>query len=601
MHGVDLGGFGIVEKLITLAIAFILTALASQTRADYIPFNGAELAPNVVEIRVETEGVAVQLEVFIQDVPTFEALLPDDWFKSEVKDRPSQTARLLEFSKTGINIRRADGTALPATLRAIEPRTRIDRTNPFSGKRDPRTGRLFPMPPDDPRVLFVELFYSFEGEWPQVLTFNPPMDEDKVPTATISMIVFDRGVPVTNFRYLSGPATLTIDRDDPWYSRFDNPNLQRHHQSGVTTYLYVEPREVRHETLIRARDLDPWLSFELKSGDVLTVETQDYIKAQALSLFGKQNPVSMDGKTVSAQSARAEVLTLDMNGLRIVEENTEIGADEAFIGVILSFPVEQIPNEVVVNWDMFNDRIAQVPATTMDPAGPFLSGASPEDPVITWKNHLLTYENPEMKPISVPGAIKLPLITAIAGLIALSAFILAIRSKGGLRTGAVGIAVVVMTGGLLFSDVAVTKVRNPFERRPDDHISEQVLAAILKNVGVAHLETSDKARTEELRAVITEASLEPVASELDRALAVRVPTGGLARVTSVQDISLSNIEPVQTGYGFRAIATWLAVANAGHWGHSHQRTLRFRALVEVVDEAGVWKLDGITVLDVRTQ
>ena len=49
------------------------------------------------------------------------------------------------------------------------------------------------------------------------------------------------------------------------------------------------------------------------------------------------------------------------------------------------------------------------------------------------------------------------------------------------------------------------------------------------------------------------------------------------------------------------MAEWTAKASAGHWGHNHQRTIRFRALVELVDDEGAWKLAGITVTDARQE
>lgn len=59
------------------------------------------------------------------------------------------------------------------------------------------------------------------------------------------------------FKYLSTPARLVLDWEDPWYTAFDNPNLRRHHATSVSSFLYVAPREIRHETLMRVRDLEP--------------------------------------------------------------------------------------------------------------------------------------------------------------------------------------------------------------------------------------------------------------------------------------------------------------------------------------------------------
>ena len=70
-----------------------------------------------------------------------------------------------------------------------------------------------------------------------------------------------KAVPIIDFRYLGSPAKLNLNWDDPWYSRFDNPNIKRHHKSALMSYLYVEPHEVRHEVLIRVKDLDATLAF----------------------------------------------------------------------------------------------------------------------------------------------------------------------------------------------------------------------------------------------------------------------------------------------------------------------------------------------------
>ena len=44
--------------------------------------------------------------------------------------------------------------------------------------------------------------------------------------------------------------------------------LKRHHKSALMSFLYVEPREVRHEVLIRVRELQEWTDLGL-SGDAM--------------------------------------------------------------------------------------------------------------------------------------------------------------------------------------------------------------------------------------------------------------------------------------------------------------------------------------------
>ena len=53
--------------------------------------------------------------------------------------------------------------------------------------------------------------------------------------------------------------------------------------------------------------------------------------------------------------------------------------------------------------------------------------------------------------------------------------------------------------------------------------------------------------------------------------------------------------------GFRTVAEWVAHASAGHWGHTHRRKIRFRALMELAEIDGAWKLAGLTVVDARQE
>ncbi len=587
-------------RVMKISLCFLLIVFAPEGRADYLPFNGAEVAPNIAEIRIGLEGVSIQFEVFVEDLPKFETLIPDDWFIDTSADRPDQSARLAEFAETGLSIRRNDGRALPVSIITAEPRVRIDRTTQLSGLVNPLTGRKFPAPPADPRVLFVELFYTFGTDRPDAVTISPPMTDQSIPAATIGMIVFDRQVPVTNFSFLSAPAKLKIDWNDPWYSRFDTPTLKRHHLSGVTTFIYVEPRQVRHETLIRLRDLDPWLELDLSSGDTLTPDEQARIKTRASEFLPTRNPVRIDGFGVEPERIRIELLRLDPSGLQVLEGNGPISADASFLGAILSFPVSDLPNTVDVTWDMFNERIVEVPATATDMAGPFMSGASPEDPLIVWNNHLITYENPQVQRVPVMGTLAIPVLSVLGVLLSASAAFAALRVSGMARVAVGSIAAIMLGAAVLTFETMKVSVRNPFEITPPESEAHKAVADLLAAIRIAHLETSPEARAMKINAVATDASLDDVSAELDRALAIRVQGGGLARMIKLGEVALTDIQPTSEGYGFRALAEWSAIASAEHWGHRHVRDVYYRALIEVLVDEGYWKLDGITILEART-
>ncbi len=238
-------------------VALTCALLGTTARADWINLTGAETAPNIAEITVFDDRVEVALEVYVGDLKTFEPLIPDDWVKDLGVERPPPPERLKRFSERGLRFVTDKGEVLQAEVRLAEPRLRKDRYSPYAGMINPYTRGKVPEAPADKRVLYAELVYPFRGKTPKSLTISPPLDADGQPLASIGFIAFHKSVPVIDFRYLSAPSILILDKD-PWYSRFDNPILSRHHKDALMSFLYVEPYEVRHEILTRVKDLNAW-------------------------------------------------------------------------------------------------------------------------------------------------------------------------------------------------------------------------------------------------------------------------------------------------------------------------------------------------------
>ena len=210
------------------SIVLIALLSVSTTQADWINLTGAETAPNIAEITVFDDRVEVALEIYVGDLNTFEALVPDDWLKDMQVERPPIEERLARFSERGLRITTDNGITLEAELRLAEPRLRKDRYSPFAGMVNPFTSRRVPDAPEDKRVLYAELVYPFGETQPGALTITPPLDEGGLPRVSIGFILYHKSVPGLDLRYLSGPSTLTLE-PEPWYSRFENPNLKRHH------------------------------------------------------------------------------------------------------------------------------------------------------------------------------------------------------------------------------------------------------------------------------------------------------------------------------------------------------------------------------------
>ncbi len=117
-------------RTLVASLLILATSTIPAARADWMNLTGAETAPNIAEITVLDDRVHVALEVYVGDLATFEALLPNDWLMRDVASRPSLPERLRRFSAEIFQIITDDGTKLHANLRLAEQRRRRSAPQP---------------------------------------------------------------------------------------------------------------------------------------------------------------------------------------------------------------------------------------------------------------------------------------------------------------------------------------------------------------------------------------------------------------------------------------------------------------------------------------
>ncbi len=591
----------LIPLLLTLPLQLLMSS-GSPARADWMNLSGAETAPNIAEIVIEDNQVRVDLEVYIGDLEAFRDLIPDDWLQGTAVARPAPEERLRRFASQTMQFTTETGETLPAELRLVEPRLRKERFSPFAGMINPQTRQPVPKPPEDKRVLYAEIVYPFT-ERPKTLTVIPPVDENGISVVNIGFIAYHKSVPIIDFRYLSKSATVNLDWEDPWYSRFDNPNLKRHHKSALMSFLYVEPYEVRHEVLTRIKDLEEWMDLGLRGDDGIEPDEWDGLMARVGAFLLTRNPVVIDGSPAEPALARANFVSIGLRGIRVIEEPQRLDISTAILGVILTYVTDGMPGEVTVEWELFTDQIQRVPATIIDPAGPFMSFADPNDRIIQWQNHLIDYRAPtvEAVPLGAGQRLHLPLPALALLLLSIGAGGLAVKPRLLSRKAWIGGAVAGFLGAGLLSSVAVFEIENPFAGPPDHEAAAKIVAQLAGNLHNA-LQMRDESRFQDAIAMsVSQQQLDEVLPEVRRALAIEIQGGGTARVDSIDDVVVKDIESLDGGSAFRTLAEWRADASAGHWGHLHRRRMRFSALMELKPVGNAWKLIGLTVLDVRQE
>ena len=580
----------------------VLTAcVLHDARADWMNLTGAETAPNIAEITIEEDRVRVVLEAYVGDFDVFEALIPDDLVRNANVDRPVPAERMRGFSEETLQIVTDTGETLQAELKLAEPRLRKDRFSPFAGMINPMTRQRVPEAPEDKRVLYAEIEYPFEGK-PEAFTIIPPRNEDGTARVNIGFITYHEAVPVIDFRYLSGAFRLVMDWDDPWYTKFDNPNLKRHHQAALMSFLYVEPNEVRHEVLTRVKDLEAWMDLGLRDNRIIEPDEWAPLKRRVGEFMLSKNRVLIDGKDVKPVLDRVDFVTVGLKGVKVIEEPETLQMSAALLGVILTYVVDGIPQEVTADWELFTPQIQKVPATATDPAGPFQTYVMPDSPVHEWKNHLKTYVPPTIDPVPLGSSrmLRLPWASVALLFVSLGSMGLAFRPRFLERKAWIVAAVAGVAGAAVLWPVAGVEVDNPLAGPPTPEQTAETVERLAGNLHHAVTLRDNAKRQDAFSVSVHEPDLAAILPELSRALEIKVQGGGIARVDAIRDVSVRDIEPLDGG-GFRAIVEWTADASAGHWGHLHRRRMQFNALMELVPVDGVWKLAGLTVITVQQE
>ncbi len=583
-----------------LLLALVISFPAA---ADWVNLTGAESAPTIAEIYILDDHVKLVLEIYVGDILAFERLVPNELLPEGARPRSSDAERVRAFSREDFQFVTETGRKLEGRLELLEPRIRIDRRGPFKFMRNPYTGAPLSRPPDDPRVLYAEIVYPFTTR-PKEFTIIPPTDADGISKTTIGFIAYHGSVPIIDYRYLAGPEKLAPDWDDPWYTKFENRGLVRHHKSGLMAFLYIEPYEVRHEILVRVKEMGNWMDLGLRGDRYVEIDELDTLKRRVGEFLMTRNALLIDGESVRPILDRMEYVTVSLQGIKFMQTPERLEITGAIVGVILTYLTDGIPQEVTVDWDMFTDQIQQVTVNAIDPAGPFPSSVTPEDNVHRWVNYLKTYKIPTVTEVSVEDTLSrlgIPLasVLCLVGLVPLGARF-AKRRKDGTPTRAyVGVGAVLVAGAVLlwpFLHVPVGRPGSLAARLPEGQ-GEVVLSSLLRNVYRAFDFREEEDVYDRLSVSVSGDLLADVYLQNRQSWVVARAGGAQAKVTDVEVIDVAVDDHPDRRGALAFTSKWTALGKVGHWGHVHARQNQYEAVLTVEPVGGAWKITGLDLLD----
>jgi hypothetical protein len=542
------------SRLLAALFFFNLILISTVARPDWVNLTGAEIAPNIAEIYVLDDQIKLVLEIYVGNLDAFEELIPDDWLKDSSINRPPVEERLQQFATEKFQFVTDTGEKLPAKLILAEPRLRIDRQSRFAGKINPYTQQRIPEAPEDKRVLYVEISYPFTTK-PETLTIIPPLDEEGGALVSLGFIAYHKSVPIIDFRYLGQAAKLNLNWQDPWYTRFDNKILTRHHKYPLMLYLYVEPRQVRLESLLRFTDIVELTGFSVEDAAVSIEDKYRRLQAHIKNYYASQEILDIDGDLFKPDSIRVEVLKAGLTGLKVIDIATAVDEYSLLIGISQQYFIETLPQQIKARWQFFNQRIGKIPVIVTDPVGPLKTLIDKDDPDFGWQNFLKKYREPVIQPVSVE------------------------------------------TGWSL--DIPYVGEIKIFNQMPDQQQALTIVGNVLENVHTAFIEKQPAHFSQVLGEVISSNQADVLESELGKLFSPRVTGGAVGAVQAFNEMQIVDMRELDNPHGFSATINGSANIRAEHWGHVDRRQVTFQVLLDLIEENKQWRLADLTVVDIK--
>ncbi len=537
-----------------LSIVFALMFWAPLLSADWMNLTGAETANNIAEIYVLDDHIKVKLEVYIGDLDKFEELVPDEWLKDASDKRPPLEKRLQAFAAKRLQFKTDDGVQLPAKLELVEPRNRVDRQSAFAGMINPMTRQRVGEAPADKRVLYAEIIYPFDRK-PKQLQIIPPKDERGIVSATIGFLAYHQGVPIIDFRYLSEAANLNLDWQDPWYTKFENKNLSRHHKYPLMLFLYVEPRQVRLESLMRVSDITEMTSFDVEDQRVSMKDKHRLLQKHIKHYFADEQSLHIDGDKFKPDSIRVGFLSATLFGLKIVDDSTTVDESSLLVGVSQQFFIDSLPQKINSRWQYFNPRVDRIPYIATDPVGPLQGLITKDDPEFSWENFLQKYSESIIKPVAVETGLNI--------------------------------------------NIPYFGKKKIVNQLPDQTQALSIASGVLENVRVAFIEKEPDNILRVLGEVVSTDEPTRLKTELAKLFSPEISGGAVGEVQVFNDIKIANIRQLDNPESFSTTISGSASISARHWGHIDLRQVRFQLLLDLIEVNNKWQLADLTVIDLK--
>jgi hypothetical protein len=488
-------------------------------------------------VDVQKDRVDIELKVLVEDLVLYYPVSADenDVYPFASLEEAAQSHR--NFVLDGLTLLTKKGTDLEGYAVNVDASRLSDKGVPLTEvKQISVTYRLrYPTP----RPLeFLTVSQKFGGE----KAILPAMMDCQVKQQGV---VLDVPHPLLSRQTLTTKFDWTKPPTPPknWRELKRRREERLKHQLGIASYsglysfFYITPREVRHEILIPLLTLDEWTPIKRTNPAFLEVAEQDVAAEQVKRFFCTGNPVSINSSNVTPVVARVNFFGLDIRDFAMNAEPRRVSVAQARVGVMLSYPSKVVPTTVSAKWETFSKF------------APFL------------KSVIYEFSKPATEHFFRPDE---------------AAFSWTGKSIEKQRT------------------VQANSVKSN-GKIPTQGQAEQISYSLIRSVYRAFDFHGEKETYDALNAVVDGPLLRSLYLQIRRSLLMAEQGGSRSRVLDVKRVS-STLVGKPSESKFEIELRWRLASEVEHWGHIHTRENEYVGRLSVKDDDGFWKLDKVRFL-----
>ena len=370
-------------------------------------------------------------------------------------------------------------------------------------------------------------------------------------SGTLGVIVLDRGIPVADLGPLVPSMRIQINDENPWDSRFLEVSRVRMH-STPRSYLYLDADFIRHELLIPLRSLEASPEAVNSFGN-----DPEAIKAKLSSGMTELARLKVNGRLLEPQVEQISLLSYDRTGMLPVALGAEESGNEKLVGAVLLYPLGQPIETLELEWRLFPKRMeSERPISIVVGRETFEGSVSAQSPVFSFQRDDL------LDGSVLNGAKNLPEAT-----------------------------------------------RHP---HPDSGQIAEILEILLLNAYRAFAIRDEESALDRLALSLSGNLLETIYLQQRKSFLKRdLGLAGEGRVNRIvmTRVSIFPKDAGWRGFSLAAIhargpaeisleASWRAIGEVSHWGHSHPRDNGYQAQIRLQkSEDGGWRLTGMNFID----